>query len=153
MYKSFLDILNMYRKEHKGIKEVYEEVCLSAVVKSLFHFSILGPNIFSFRLPHFLRIIRIFLMNSLDFYLILHPQCQLHRLLLDGILFIVMMRGALPYPQCDSLIRFLSLHLFIHMFCHCLAEMHVPQFFSNGRGETGSSVPMEKEILALNALI
>ncbi|KAI3768665.1 hypothetical protein L2E82_19495 [Cichorium intybus] len=26
VYKSFLDILNMYRKEHKGIKEVYHEV-------------------------------------------------------------------------------------------------------------------------------
>ncbi|XP_047939077.1 paired amphipathic helix protein Sin3-like 2 isoform X3 [Salvia hispanica] len=26
VYKSFLDILNMYRKEHKGIKQVYEEV-------------------------------------------------------------------------------------------------------------------------------
>nr|GEV80840.1 paired amphipathic helix protein Sin3-like 2 isoform X1 [Tanacetum cinerariifolium] len=26
MYKSFLDILNMYRKEHKGINEVYQEV-------------------------------------------------------------------------------------------------------------------------------
>ncbi|XP_076950966.1 paired amphipathic helix protein Sin3-like 2 [Bidens hawaiensis] len=26
VYKSFLDILNMYRKEHKGINEVYQEV-------------------------------------------------------------------------------------------------------------------------------
>ncbi|XP_051141397.1 paired amphipathic helix protein Sin3-like 2 isoform X2 [Andrographis paniculata] len=26
VYKSFLDILNMYRKEHKGIQEVYQEV-------------------------------------------------------------------------------------------------------------------------------
>lgn len=26
VYKSFLDILNMYRKEHKGIEEVYHEV-------------------------------------------------------------------------------------------------------------------------------
>ncbi|MFS7942850.1 putative transcription regulator Others family [Helianthus anomalus] len=26
VYKSFLDILNMYRKEHKGINEVYNEV-------------------------------------------------------------------------------------------------------------------------------
>ena len=26
VYKSFLDILNMYRKEHKGITEVYQEV-------------------------------------------------------------------------------------------------------------------------------
>lgn len=26
VYKSFLDILNMYRKEHKGINEVYHEV-------------------------------------------------------------------------------------------------------------------------------
>lgn len=26
VYKSFLDILNMYRKEHKGIDEVYYEV-------------------------------------------------------------------------------------------------------------------------------
>lgn len=28
VYKSFLDILNMYRKEHKGIEEVYHEVNL-----------------------------------------------------------------------------------------------------------------------------
>lgn len=26
VYKSFLDILNMYRKEHKNIGEVYDEV-------------------------------------------------------------------------------------------------------------------------------
>lgn len=26
VYKSFLDILNMYRKEHKDIDEVYSEV-------------------------------------------------------------------------------------------------------------------------------
>ena len=29
VYKSFLDILNMYRKEHKGINEVYQEVNFS----------------------------------------------------------------------------------------------------------------------------
>lgn len=29
VYKSFLDILNMYRKEHKGITEVYQEVFVS----------------------------------------------------------------------------------------------------------------------------
>lgn len=29
VYKSFLDILNMYRKEHKGITEVYQEVSIS----------------------------------------------------------------------------------------------------------------------------
>lgn len=28
VYKSFLDILNMYRKENKSIQEVYSEVCL-----------------------------------------------------------------------------------------------------------------------------
>lgn len=28
VYKSFLDILNMYRKEHKDINEVYQEVNL-----------------------------------------------------------------------------------------------------------------------------
>lgn len=28
VYKSFLDILNMYRKENKTISEVYQEVCL-----------------------------------------------------------------------------------------------------------------------------
>ncbi|KAL8471473.1 hypothetical protein ACS0TY_028934 [Phlomoides rotata] len=28
VYKSFLDILNMYRKEHKGISEVYQEVAV-----------------------------------------------------------------------------------------------------------------------------
>lgn len=28
VYKSFLDILNMYRKEHKDINEVYSEVSL-----------------------------------------------------------------------------------------------------------------------------
>ena len=27
VYKSFLDILNMYRKETKSISEVYQEVC------------------------------------------------------------------------------------------------------------------------------
>lgn len=27
VYKSFLEILNMYRKEHKDILEVYREVC------------------------------------------------------------------------------------------------------------------------------
>lgn len=27
VYKSFLDILNMYRKENKSITEVYQEVC------------------------------------------------------------------------------------------------------------------------------
>lgn len=27
-YKSFLDILNMYRKDKKSITEVYKEVCL-----------------------------------------------------------------------------------------------------------------------------
>lgn len=26
VYKSFLDILNMYRKKHKGVNEVYDEV-------------------------------------------------------------------------------------------------------------------------------
>ena len=28
VYKSFLDILNMYRKESKSITEVYHEVCV-----------------------------------------------------------------------------------------------------------------------------
>ena len=28
VYKSFLDILNMYRKENKSITEVYQEVCV-----------------------------------------------------------------------------------------------------------------------------
>lgn len=62
-----------------------------------------GPDISSFRWKHFLRIIQIFLMNSLDFCQILRPLCQLLRLLLDDILFIAMMRGALSYPQCDNL--------------------------------------------------
>ena len=36
VYKTFLDILNMYRKEHKDINEVYSEViCHSLVVTSV----------------------------------------------------------------------------------------------------------------------
>lgn len=31
VYKSFLDILNMYRKEHKGIDEVYYEVIVGYI--------------------------------------------------------------------------------------------------------------------------
>ncbi|KAH0973002.1 hypothetical protein GBA52_025158 [Prunus armeniaca] len=50
VYKSFLDILNMYRKEHKDINEVYSEV------------------ISIFRLPLYLMSIQICLMSSPDFY-------------------------------------------------------------------------------------
>ena len=35
VYKSFLDILNMYRKENKSIDEVYDEVCLLYPVFSI----------------------------------------------------------------------------------------------------------------------
>lgn len=34
VYKSFLDILNMYRKEHKDINEVYSEVICLLLVAS-----------------------------------------------------------------------------------------------------------------------
>lgn len=32
VYKSFLEILNMYRKEHKSIDEVYQEVGFCVVI-------------------------------------------------------------------------------------------------------------------------
>lgn len=32
VYKSFLNILNMYRKKHKGITEVYDEVSSSSSI-------------------------------------------------------------------------------------------------------------------------
>lgn len=35
VYKSFLDILNMYRKEHKGINEVYQEVNFSKLKRKM----------------------------------------------------------------------------------------------------------------------
>lgn len=45
VYKSFLDILNMYRKENKAINDVYQEVCVFVIVGQickvcLFFFSI-----------------------------------------------------------------------------------------------------------------
>lgn len=36
VYKSFLDILNMYRKENKAIAEVYNEVCYSPLLDSFY---------------------------------------------------------------------------------------------------------------------
>lgn len=46
VYKSFLDILNMYRKENKSISEVYQEVCSLLYVYSLLkvgHICHIGP--------------------------------------------------------------------------------------------------------------
>lgn len=46
VYKSFLDILNMYRKENKSITEVYQEVSyiyvLSVPLLSHYHESLFG---------------------------------------------------------------------------------------------------------------
>lgn len=39
VYKSFLDILNMYRKENKSITEVYNEVLLSYFILLAFTIS------------------------------------------------------------------------------------------------------------------
>jgi histone deacetylase complex regulatory component SIN3 len=44
VYKAFLDILNMYRKDNKSIQDVYQEVSLSldglGIVKLRFHSSL-----------------------------------------------------------------------------------------------------------------
>ena len=46
VYKSFLDILNMYRKEDKSITEVYQEVCVYVCV--MCYHAIIGHYPFSF---------------------------------------------------------------------------------------------------------
>lgn len=112
VYKSFLDILNMYRKENKSISEVYQEVCSLLYVYSLLkvgHICHIGPlrSQFSFRalfnntldffrLLHFSMTTQTFSMNLLTFFLILQQQL-LHRMLLLEILCFVI--GALQCQQ------------------------------------------------------
>lgn len=85
VYKSFLDILNMYRKENKSITEVYQEVCFFSspimVLQHLFltYFQILVSAIddssFAFyRLLHFSKTMKTCLLSSPIFCLI--PQQQ-----------------------------------------------------------------------------
>lgn len=58
VYKSFLDILNMYRKENKCINEVYHEVCVvyHVIVSHTFH-----VEIFLFLISLFLLVVVMFL--------------------------------------------------------------------------------------------
>lgn len=47
VYKAFLDILNMYRKEHKDINEVYSEVNVMAQFVALL-FCFIGKLVVSY---------------------------------------------------------------------------------------------------------
>ena len=102
VYKSFLDILNMYRKEHKGITEVYHEVKLLLVVGVVIYISSTEFDGFTdcilllCRLPHFLQTTQICLMSSQGFYRMLQLLQHQHNMFhLDDILFIVLMSGVL----------------------------------------------------------
>ena len=114
VYKSFLDILNMYRKEHKGINEVYQEVYLIkayfdyssydciTILSFFIHLFLLSYHWHICRWQHFLKTTQICWMSSLDFCLILRLLHQHLILLLADILFIAMMRGALLWLLCDN---------------------------------------------------
>ena len=109
MYIShFLDILNMYMKEHRGINEVYQEVnfsnlkvimCSTSYFDSHHWFDLhfLVPVCDMCRLPHSLMIIQIFLMSSQDFGQKLQ-LLKLHTKRLYKILINAMTNEARIYP-------------------------------------------------------
>jgi len=113
VYKSFLDILNMYRKENKSITEVYQEVCVSAYVvcsHAIFLFFISSGNgnfsfdshfnkLCFFRLLLFSRTTLIFLTSLLIFFQTL-LQLPLLIMLLLVILFFVIGAQCQQYGLC-----------------------------------------------------
>lgn len=131
VYKSFLDILNMYRKENKSITEVYEEVYslhlfFPFVLVSCLDIKVLVCDfsdiiILLRRLRHFSKIIRICSRSLHIFCQILQEQHQFIMFHLEGILYSGI--GALPCQQRGKcmLKRFLSLLPLFCVITHLLA--------------------------------
>lgn len=86
VYKSFLNILNMYRKGSKSIHEVYEEVCTMNTINNFttttiyfYHMDVIVSNFFCRYLFYSIDI-KICLMSSHTFCLILQ-QLFMHFIL------------------------------------------------------------------------